>query len=100
MSKTQFYPVAVILKNNEPHLYHQGAANGSLAHVITKAKALRETYKANARPATDDNAFYAVVGVQGFDAAILSTDIQNNPGLTLSIVGRFETNLANALRIH
>ena len=100
MSQTQFYPIAVVMQNNEPHVVHHGASHGSLAHAIVEAKDLRETSKAQARPALEENAFYAVVGVQGFDAAILSTDIQNNPGLTLSIVGRFETNLANALRIH
>lgn len=98
MSQTQFYPIAVVMQNNEPHVVHHGASHGSLAHAIVEAKALRETSKSQARPALEENAFYAVVGVQGFNASILSSSF-TDAALSRSIVSRFETNVANALRI-
>ena len=99
MSQTQFYPIAVVMQDNEPHVVHHGASHGSLAHAIVEAKALRETSKAQARPALEENAFYAVVGVQGFKASILSSSFTDG-ALSRTIVSRFETNVANALRIH
>lgn len=98
MSQTQFYPIAVVMQNNEPHVVHHGASHGSLAHAIVEAKALRETSKSQARPALEENAFYAVVGVQGFNASILSSSFTDT-ALSRTIVSRFETNVANALRI-
>lgn len=98
MSQTQFYPIAVVMQNNEPHVVHHGAAHGSLAHAIVVAKTLREASKSQARPALEENAFYAVVGVQGFNAAILSSNF-TDAALSRSIVSRFETNVANTVRI-
>lgn len=98
MSQIQFYPIAVVMQNNAPHVVHHGASHGSLAHAIVEAKTLREASKSQARPALEENAFYAVVGVQGFNAAILSSNF-TDAALSRSIVSRFETNVANAVRI-